>query len=380
MSNTSFNVKSIVELRDKLKFGQINPTNEESTKQWLVIPMLVGLGYNPYSSDIIPEYTADIGIKRGERVDYAIQINGQPVIFMECKQLNVSLQSKHIDQLYRYFNASDIFIAILTNGDDYWFFTDSMKDNIMDTEPYLKFKLSDASIEDIKKLSLYSKELIQELDVKRHVRCKRFEFECKQLAYGLKNNKVPDYLLDILIERSGDIDIDRDSLAEYVHNIVTDQFDGYRKIKNDVQSKKLNNQKEKTHRKNKDKKSNIRLNHEYVFNDYSDGDWQFHKIGYAIIDGKRFDDISGRQLLIEVAKHAMMKLGGSDIFICSGLFNGNMGIIQGKQEDTSVYGYIDEYDASIKVKFGIGNIVRFISKILDFANIPYMNVRISFKD
>ncbi len=49
---------------------------------------------------------------------------------------------------------------------------------------------------------------------------------------------------------------------------------------------------------NKKNISNIKLNHEYVFNDYSDGDWKFHTLDYAIILGVRYDDITGRGLLI----------------------------------------------------------------------------------
>lgn len=132
-------------MHDKLNAKQIEPQTEEATKQWLVMPMLCALGYNPWSSDIIPEYTLDIGIKQGEKVDYALQVNNKPVVIVECKQLGMSLSDRFVSQLYRYFSVADVKVAILTNGDDYWFFTDSEKDNIMDLKPYYQFKLQSAS-------------------------------------------------------------------------------------------------------------------------------------------------------------------------------------------------------------------------------------------
>ena len=147
----SFNKQSIIDLQKKLQSKTSQPETEEATKQWFIMPLLVALGYDPYSSDIIPEYTLDVGTKKGEKVDYALQINNQPVAIVECKQLNVSLSEKHISQLYRYFTISDVHIAILTNGDDYWFFTDSQKENVMDLEPYYTIKLSTADTDELDK-------------------------------------------------------------------------------------------------------------------------------------------------------------------------------------------------------------------------------------
>ena len=98
-----FNKKALLELQEKIRSKSSQPTTEEVTKQWLVMPLLVALGYDPYSSDIIPEFTLDVVTKKGEKVDYALQINNQPVALIECKQLSVQLSEKHISQLYRYF-------------------------------------------------------------------------------------------------------------------------------------------------------------------------------------------------------------------------------------------------------------------------------------
>lgn len=117
-------------------------TNEAQTRTVLVEPFLKLLGYdatNPF--EVILEYSADVGVKRGEKVDYAIKVNGEIGIIIEVKCRTSTLNARHINQLYRYFATTDAKIAILTNGLDYWFFTDSVKTNIMDDTPFYKINI-----------------------------------------------------------------------------------------------------------------------------------------------------------------------------------------------------------------------------------------------
>ena len=69
---TRFNKQEIIALQKKLQSKTDKPQTEEATKQWFIMPLLVALGYDQYSSDIIPEYTLDIGVKKWEKVDYAL--------------------------------------------------------------------------------------------------------------------------------------------------------------------------------------------------------------------------------------------------------------------------------------------------------------------
>ena len=55
--NMTFNKQSIIDLQKKLQSKTSKPETEEATKQWFVMPLLVALGYDPYSSDIIPSLT-----------------------------------------------------------------------------------------------------------------------------------------------------------------------------------------------------------------------------------------------------------------------------------------------------------------------------------
>ena len=124
--------------------------SEETTKIALITPFLSELGYDPSDPSIVrAEYTADVGTKQGEKVDFAILDNGKPVIFIECKSVQNDLNDAHISQLYRYFSITDVQLGILTNGVDYRFYTTG-DDNRMDDNPFLEINLLNLSKKDIK--------------------------------------------------------------------------------------------------------------------------------------------------------------------------------------------------------------------------------------
>ena len=67
-------------------------TTEEATKHALILPFIQALGYNVFDpTEVVPEFTADYGLKAGEKVDYAIMRNGEPVMLFECKKIGDSL-------------------------------------------------------------------------------------------------------------------------------------------------------------------------------------------------------------------------------------------------------------------------------------------------
>ncbi|WP_018391817.1 type I restriction endonuclease [Bacillus sp. 37MA] len=133
--------------------------NEESTKQFLILPLLKGLGYDTYSpQEVTPEFTADFH-KKNEKVDYAISINGIPKIFVEAKSMNSSI-TKNAPQLSRYFSTfPSVRLGILTNGIEYHFFTDLNHANIMDSKPFFIFNITDYNEEDFNHLIKFSKNL-----------------------------------------------------------------------------------------------------------------------------------------------------------------------------------------------------------------------------
>lgn len=116
---------------------------EEATKNALILPFFQMLGYDVFNPmEFVPEYTADVGIKKGEKVDYAIVLDGVPAILIEAKWCGEPLEN-HDSQLFRYFATSEAKIAILTNGIIYRFYTDLDEPNRMDLTPFMEFNVLD---------------------------------------------------------------------------------------------------------------------------------------------------------------------------------------------------------------------------------------------
>lgn len=146
--------ESIKQFAERVSKIKDNISTEEATKMSLIVPMFQLLGYDVFNPlEFCPEYTADVGIKKGEKVDYAILENGNPNILIECKSCSDQLD-KHSSQLFRYFGTTAAKFGILTNGITYRFYTDLEETNKMDLVPFLEIdmmNLKDASIIELKK-------------------------------------------------------------------------------------------------------------------------------------------------------------------------------------------------------------------------------------
>jgi hypothetical protein len=120
---------------------KVHADNEEATKSALIQPFLQMMGYDPFDPRVVkPEFTSDIGTKQGEKVDYAVMKNDEPIILMECKPCGCELDQSRAGQLHRYFhNIASARIAILTDGIVYKFFSDIEKQNLMDAQPFMVF-------------------------------------------------------------------------------------------------------------------------------------------------------------------------------------------------------------------------------------------------
>lgn len=116
---------------------------EEATKTAFILPFIQILGYNVFDpTEVTPELCADVGIKRGEKVDYAILgEGGKPLILFECKGWQTNLDAVHASQLFRYFSVTPAKIGIVTNGIVYRFFSDLEEPNKMDAKPFLEIDL-----------------------------------------------------------------------------------------------------------------------------------------------------------------------------------------------------------------------------------------------
>ncbi|SDN73766.1 hypothetical protein SAMN05216368_10746 [Cryobacterium flavum] len=118
---------------------------EEATKNAFIMPFISTiLGYDVFNPlEVVPEFTADVGVKKGEKVDYAIMRDGEVQILIECKKSTEALKIEHASQLFRYFAVTNARIAVLTNGEIYQFYTDLDAPNRMDEKPFLVLDLMD---------------------------------------------------------------------------------------------------------------------------------------------------------------------------------------------------------------------------------------------
>jgi len=134
---------------------------EEGTKNALIMPFIRILGYDPFNpNEVNPEYIADVGVKQGEKIDYAIMKDNKPVILIECKTVNTDLKKEHASQLFRYFTVTNTpaRVGILTNGVIYQFYTDLDEPNKMDKKPFLEINLLEIKEPLIAELKKFTKQ------------------------------------------------------------------------------------------------------------------------------------------------------------------------------------------------------------------------------
>ncbi len=156
---------------------------EEATKTALVLPFLQAMGYDVFNPrEVNPEFTADVGIKKGEKVDYAVCRDGQPTILIECKPHGASLDT-YSGQLFRYFSVTNARLAILTDGVVYRFYSDLVAPNKLDEHPFLTFVLTAmkrdtvAQMEKLTKREFDLEHILQQAEGLRYVNQLRRRFE-----------------------------------------------------------------------------------------------------------------------------------------------------------------------------------------------------------
>jgi predicted type IV restriction endonuclease len=131
---------------------------EEATKNAFIMPFIKELGYDVFNpNEVTPELVADIGLKQGEKIDYAILQNGEPIILIECKHHAAALNVHNASQLFRYFHTTKAKFSILTNGFEYRFYTDLVEKNKMDEKPFFVFNITDIKDNQIEELKKFHK-------------------------------------------------------------------------------------------------------------------------------------------------------------------------------------------------------------------------------
>jgi predicted type IV restriction endonuclease len=91
--------------------------NEDATKQSVILPLLQTLNWDIFNpNEVAPEFTI-----KSKRVDYSLRLNGRNWVFIEAKRPGANLEN-HQNQLLDYSFQEGVKLAILTNGNSWWFY------------------------------------------------------------------------------------------------------------------------------------------------------------------------------------------------------------------------------------------------------------------
>jgi len=137
---------------------------EEATKNGLVMPFIQTLGYDVFNpSEVVPEFTADIGDRKGEKVDYAVMKDGRPIMLFECKLVGTQLDARCATQLQRYFHGvAGVKFGVLTDGLRYRFYSDLERLNVLDAKPFFELDLLKHDEGDVEELKRFTKTVFDE--------------------------------------------------------------------------------------------------------------------------------------------------------------------------------------------------------------------------
>ncbi len=145
-------------LTDRVQSHATSMQTEEAVKTAVVLPFLQALGYDVFNpGEVIPEFTADAVGKKGEKVGYAIKLDDQIRILIECKPISTNLDRTHLAQLYRYFSVTSAKFAILTNGRTFHFHSDLEEPNKLDNRPFFTFDLAEPNAQVLAELRKFEK-------------------------------------------------------------------------------------------------------------------------------------------------------------------------------------------------------------------------------
>lgn len=185
---------SIKQLSERIHKLKDQLQTEEATKNAFIMPFLQALGYDVFNPhEITPEYTTDIGTKKGEKIDYAILKDGIPIVLVECKHWSENL-NLHDNQLLRYFHVSKAKFGLLTNGILYKFYSDLVEPNKMDEKPFLEFNITEIKDNQIEELKKFHKSYFDVTSIFETASELKYMNELKQLLHTELTNPTPEFV------------------------------------------------------------------------------------------------------------------------------------------------------------------------------------------
>ncbi len=224
-------IKILGERVTKLK-DQIQ--TEEATKNAFIMPFLQALGYDVFNPmEVVPEFISDIGLKKGEKIDYAIFMDGKPTILVECKHWAQNL-SIHDGQLLRYFHVSKAKFGLLTNGIVYRFYSDLVDANKMDEKPFLEFNISEIKDNQIEELKKFHKSYFDADSIVNTASELKYTNELKQLIHQELNNPNPEFVKyfakqvypSVVTAKVLDLftNLTKRSIQQYISDLITERL------------------------------------------------------------------------------------------------------------------------------------------------------------
>ncbi|TRZ44453.1 type I restriction endonuclease [Robertkochia solimangrovi] len=187
-------LNNLRKLSSKIEELKSQITTEEATKTAFVMPFIQLLGYDIFNpTEVVPEFTADLGIKKGEKVDFAVFENGFPILIIECKKWMEDL-NVHNSQLHRYFHVTKTRFALLTNGIEYRFYADLEKNNIMDDKPFLEFTINNLKESTANEVAKFHKSNFDVNKILSNASALKYTKELKKLIYNELSNPTVEFV------------------------------------------------------------------------------------------------------------------------------------------------------------------------------------------
>jgi hypothetical protein len=192
------------------------------------------LGYDVFDPhQVTPEYIQDVGIKKGEKIDYAILRDGNPVILIECKHHLENLDL-HDGQLLRYYHVSKAKFGLLTNGIKYRFYSDLVQLNKMDEKPFLEIDITDLKDNQIDELKKFHKSYFDVDSIYATASELKYTSELKALIHQEFNNPSPDFVKhfakqvypSVITQKVLDqfTNLTKKSINQYITDIITERL------------------------------------------------------------------------------------------------------------------------------------------------------------
>jgi len=115
--STKLPIDKMAKLVESIKsFSQSDyGSSEANTKKKIIEPLLEMLGWDLLSNEVQLEYPIRVGTSSAH-VDYAISLEGKPVVLVEAKAFDAALSTDYASQIISYGRVEDIRWAVLTNG------------------------------------------------------------------------------------------------------------------------------------------------------------------------------------------------------------------------------------------------------------------------